>query len=92
MNEKSPLPGTETPDKVVESTAIPWKLAGLLLVAGLVAVFVVQNVHGVEMKFLGWTFELPLIGAVIVSLGLGVLFDRAFIWWRRRRKNSQTGK
>lgn len=48
------------------------RTAGIVVVAMLVAVFVVQNLAPVEVNFLFWSAYVPRAVSVLVSLGLGI--------------------
>ena len=61
-----------------------------LIVLGIVAivavVFIVQNSARTEINFLFFDLNSRVWVALLVAIGIGILLDRLFIyWWRRRR-------
>jgi len=62
-----------------------------LVVVALAAVFFLQNSEPVPIDFLVFEKETTIRWSLLMAVVLGVLIDRIFsIWWRRRgkRKNS----
>ncbi|MBK9180698.1 MAG: DUF1049 domain-containing protein [Acidimicrobiales bacterium] len=62
-----------------------------LVVGGLVALalvlFIAQNTNEVEVNFLFLDFTASAWVVIVIGVVLGVLADRAFgFWWRRRRE------
>lgn len=49
------------------------RVAVVVLIVLLVALFVGQNVETVRIKFLAWDVDLPLWSLVVIPLGLGIL-------------------
>ncbi|HJR92380.1 MAG TPA: lipopolysaccharide assembly protein LapA domain-containing protein [Acidimicrobiia bacterium] len=66
---------------------IPWRVTLFLLLAILVVVFAVQNTQSVELRFLGWSWELPLVIIILGTVVVSVLLDEVLggIIKRRRR-------
>lgn len=62
-------------------------LLGLIAVAIIAAVFIVQNSERVEVRFLFFSPRTRIWVAIAVAILLGVVLDRLFAtWWRRRRQ------
>lgn len=72
-------------------TGAPWRLVAFLLLAVVVVVFAVQNTQAVELHFLGWTWQLPLVIILLVSVVVSVLLDEIVggILKRRRVRRRQ---
>jgi uncharacterized integral membrane protein len=66
---------------------IPWRVTLFLLLAILVVVFAVQNTQSVELRFFGWSWELPLVIIILGTVVVSVLLDEVLggIIKRRRR-------
>ena len=67
-------------------------LIAFVLVAAFVAVFVLQNRDRIQLDFLVFEVRARTWTSMAVSLALGVLLDRLFLrWWRKRqqRKTSE---
>jgi uncharacterized integral membrane protein len=63
------------------------RLIGFLVIAVLTAVFVVQNSDQTRVRFLVVDATARVWAAMLIAIGLGVVLDRLFLaWWRRRRK------
>lgn len=72
---------------------ISWGLGGSLLVALLLAVFVVQNTADVEVKMLWWEWSLPLAVVIFGVAVLAVVLDElAGVVLRRRRRRRVADK
>ena len=49
-------------------------------------IFIVQNSERTNVDFLFVDFESPVWVALLVAIAIGVVLDRLFVyWWRRRR-------
>lgn len=79
-----PAPGNVTEGR---SGLSPMLIA--FVVVGVVAlVFVLQNGTSTETNFLMLEFETPLWVLLAITIAVGVLLDRLFsLWWRRRRRD-----
>jgi uncharacterized integral membrane protein len=65
----------------------PWLIA-LGVVAIIAVIFVVQNSNRTDVNFLFFDVNSRVWVALLVAVGLGVLLDRLFIrWWRKRKSN-----
>jgi len=61
-------------------------LIGLVLLAVASVIFIVQNSDRSKVRFLFFTVTTRVWVGVVVAIALGVVLDRVFaIWWRRRR-------
>ena len=64
-------------------------LIGLVVLAVCAVIFIVQNSDKSEVSFLFITVTTRVWVGVVVAMALGVLLDRLFaIWWRRRKERS----
>jgi uncharacterized integral membrane protein len=64
-------------------------LIGLGLVIALFVVFFLQNSEHLKIDFLFFEKDTTIRWSLLVAVVLGVLFDRIFtIWWRRRRRRT----
>ncbi|MFP3914653.1 MAG: lipopolysaccharide assembly LapA domain-containing protein [Actinomycetota bacterium] len=81
--EPAPVPG---PD-------ISWRLIAFLALTVIIVVFSVQNTQDTELRFLGWTWQLPLViiilGAVVVSVVLDEIVGGMVKRRRLRRRREQ---
>lgn len=99
--EDEPTLDEETPEETaVEEAAaepgvyaeprpeLPWRLTIFLVLAILVVVFAVQNTQTVELRFLAWNWQLPLVIIILVAVVVSVLLDEILggILRRRRRR------
>ncbi len=90
-----------TADQVAESGGapvtgdggIPWGLGLFLAVAVLLVVFAVQNTQDVDLRFLGWEGEFPLVVIIVTVVVVAVLLDEILgAVLRRRRKRRRAEK
>jgi uncharacterized integral membrane protein len=66
-------------------------LIAFLVVLALAVIFVVTNSKKVEVQLLFWSPESHLWAALVIAVVIGVILDRVFqIWWRRRHRNTRT--
>lgn len=62
------------------------RLIGFIVIAIVAVVFVVQNSEKTTVRFLFIEVEARVWAAVLIAIALGVVLDRLFLaWWRRRR-------
>jgi uncharacterized integral membrane protein len=62
------------------------RLVTFLLIALIAVVFILQNREPTTIHFLFFDVTTRVWFAIVIALVLGVLLDRLFIaWWRRRR-------
>jgi uncharacterized integral membrane protein len=72
-----------------ERTGISPTLIALGVVAIVAVIFVVQNSNRTDVNFLFFDVNSRVWVALLVAVGLGVVLDRLFIrWWRKRKTNS----
>jgi len=58
-----------------------------LIVAAAAALFVISNRERVEIDFVVGSVQSRTWTALVVSIALGIVLDRLFLtWWRRRRR------
>jgi uncharacterized integral membrane protein len=85
-------PSLERAQAVTSAGELSWGL-GLALLSGLVVVvFAVQNTDPVSIRFLGWSWTLPLALVIFVVATLAVVADELFglvARKRRRRRKAQ---
>lgn len=61
------------------------KVVALVTIAGLTALFIVQNVAGVEVQFLFWSLQMPRSLLMFLLLAAGVClgwFLRSYVTYR----------
>jgi uncharacterized integral membrane protein len=75
--------GQELPE---EKSKISGRLVAIVVVVALILVFVLQNTKRAEIHFLFFDLRAGTWFAILVAIVLGVLLDRAFLWWWHRRK------
>lgn len=89
-----PSPPPEEPTRPVPAkVGVPWGIIFFVILSVLIAVFAVQNVQDVELQFLGWAGEFPLILIIVGVFAIAVILDEilgAVI--RRRRRIRQAEK
>ena len=62
-------------------------LIGLVLLAVAAVIFIVQNSDRSKVRFLFFSVTTRVWVGVVVAIALGVVLDRVFaMWWRRRRE------
>jgi uncharacterized integral membrane protein len=61
-------------------------LIGLIAVGVISLVFVLQNNHSTEIKFLFFNVEGSLWIVILIAIVLGMALDRLLQMWLRRRK------
>jgi len=65
-------------------------LIGFLVVVVLAVVFFLENGENVNIDFFVYEKTTTLRWSIIVAVVLGILIDRVFsIWWRRRRRRDR---
>jgi uncharacterized integral membrane protein len=74
------------------SNGVSPSLIGLLIVAVLAAVFFFQNGDRTDIDLWVFDWNTTVRWSIVVSIFLGVVLDRLFsMWWRRRgRKKDQS--
>lgn len=95
-HEEEDLTGAETAGEPTEQPAytetgpgVPWRLALFLILAIVVVVFAVQNTQDVELHFLGWNWELPLVIIILMAVVVTIILDQiltGLVTRRRRRR------
>jgi uncharacterized integral membrane protein len=69
-----------------ERSGVSPTVIALGIVAIVAVVFIVQNSSRTDVNFLFFNVRSRVWVALLVAIGIGVLLDRLFIaWWRRRR-------
>jgi len=64
-------------------------LIGLAIAVALAVVFFFQNGEHTRIDFLFFERRTTIRFSIIVAVALGILVDRLFsIWWRRRKRNN----
>lgn len=70
------------------SGGLPWRLIGFVVVAAAAAMFVLQNRERKTVDFLFFEINSRQWVNIVVAIAVGVVLDRLFIGWRKRRRNS----
>jgi uncharacterized integral membrane protein len=70
------------------STGDQAKLAGAGVAVGALILFLLQNLQDVEINFLWFTSEMPMIFALAISAGIGAIAAVAFSMLRSRRSRA----
>jgi hypothetical protein len=77
------------PAAVSDRTQPSATLIGLLIVIGLAVAFFFQNGNSTTIHFLFFKHVAKTRWAIIVAVAIGIVIDRIFaIWWRRRRRST----
>ena len=64
-------------------------LIGLVVLAVASVIFIIQNSERPKITFLFFSVRTRLWVAIALAIALGVVLDRLFaIWWRRRKERS----
>jgi uncharacterized integral membrane protein len=79
----------QTPEVVSVDAGIPWGLIFFLILSVLMAVFTVQNTQDVELQFLGWSGEFPLIMIIVGVFVTAVVLDEILGTILRRRRRTR---
>ncbi len=61
------------------------RIVAVLVVLGVLVALVLDNRQSVKVGYVIGDASPPLIWVLIIAAALGVLLDRLFIWYRRRR-------
>ena len=70
-------------------TGIRWGLVVSLAAALLIGIFAVQNTESTDVKFLFWTWNMPLVVLILLVVLLSVVADEFITFWLRRRKRQR---
>lgn len=65
---------------------IPWRTVAALLLVALIVVFAVENTQDVELHFLAWSWQLPLVIVVLIAVVASILLDQVLTGIFRRRR------
>ncbi len=68
---------------------IPWGLVFFLILSVLMAVFAVQNTQDVELEFMTWSGEFPLIMIIVGVFVTAVILDEILGTMLRRRRRTR---
>jgi uncharacterized integral membrane protein len=82
MNEKS----TKDQQQGTNTRDIPWGLVSFAILVAIVAAFVLQNRDRMPVNFLFFEINSRQWVNLIVAVAFGVVLDRSFIGWRKRRR------
>lgn len=78
----------ERPTAPVEA-GVPWGLIFFLILSVLMAIFAVQNTQDVELEFLTWSGEFPLIMIIVGVFVTAVILDEILGTILRRRRRTR---
>jgi uncharacterized integral membrane protein len=82
MNQPSEYRSSEPPQKA----ETPWRLIVFAVIAVVTVVFILQNRERREIDFLFFEVRTRVWVGLFIAVLLGVILDRLFqSWWRRRR-------
>ena len=84
--EQEPVAEPESVTPVRTREGVPWGLILFVVLTVLIAVFAVQNVQDVQLQFLGWSGEFPLILIIVGVFTVGVVLDEILGAVIRRRR------
>ena len=63
-------------------------LIALVVLGALAVVFVLQNGTSTQIDYVGLHFDAPLWVVLALAIVVGIVLDRLFsLWWRRRRRD-----
>ncbi|MDA2966647.1 MAG: hypothetical protein O3B91_03880 [Actinomycetota bacterium] len=82
MNEKS----TKDQQQGTNTRDIPWGLVSFAVLVAIVATFVLQNRDRMPVNFVFFEINSRQWVNLIVAVAFGVVLDRSFIGWRKRRR------
>jgi uncharacterized integral membrane protein len=57
-----------------------------LIAAALIIIFIIQNSKQADIHILFWDGQWSIWIVIVISVALGVILDRAIIWYMRRRR------
>ena len=77
------------PEQVPVDAGIPWGLIFFLILSVLMAIFAVQNTQDVELEFLTWSGEFPLIMIIVGVFVTAVILDEILGTILRRRRRTR---
>ena len=85
MTDEQPIPGDVSQGRKGPSIT----LVLFLVVVALAGVFFLQNKEPVAIDFLVFEKVTTIRWSLLMATALGILLDRIFsIWWRRRRRKN----
>lgn len=74
------------PSTIDSPPGIPWRLTVFLVLTVLIVVFAVQNTQAVELRFLGWSWQLPLVIVILIAVVISVILDEVLGGIIKRRR------
>ncbi len=83
MNEKS----TKDQQQGNNSRDVPWGLLSFMALTAVVAIFILQNRDRLPVNFLFFEINSRQWVNLSVAVAFGVVLDRLFIGWRKRRRH-----
>lgn len=88
---ETPRPETGEPARPPGAVraGVPWGMIFFLVLSVLMAVFAVQNTQDVQLEFLGWAGEFPLIMIVVGVFAVAVVLDEVLGTILRRRRRTR---
>lgn len=70
-----PTEASAPPPAAQTGSGIPWRLTLFLLLTVVVVIFAVQNTQDVQLRFLGWSWTLPLVIIILIAVVVSVILD-----------------
>lgn len=87
FGEEQPDPGgepLERPDR--QPADVPWGLLAAMLLMVAIIILAGQNTQEVELNYLGWSVQAPLVVIVLSTAVVSMLLDELIgVVWRRRK-------
>jgi uncharacterized integral membrane protein len=64
-------------------------IVGFVILAAIIIIFILRNETPSELDFMVFDWDTTVRWSIFVSVVLGVVLDRLFsIWWRRKRRRN----
>ena len=84
-----PTDRSTAPTPAPVEAGVPWGLMFFLILSVLMAIFAVQNTQDVELEFLTWSGEFPLIMIIVGVFVTAVILDEILGTILRRRRRTR---
>jgi uncharacterized integral membrane protein len=64
------------------------RLIGALVLAAIIAIFIIKNGHATRISFLFFSWDTTVRWSIFIAIVLGMALDRLLGWGLRRRKSA----